>query len=207
MTLLLLIFTSQNSRAQYYSYDRNLSLGITINPNIGWLSYEDDDRFNAGKKVGFSYGLLADLGFAKNYYFSTGLFINSLKSDVVSPDDNNKIVTKTYRLQYAEIPLSIKLKSNDYGQNRFYGQFGFTAGVKVSGKQKIENQNNNDGYRSISGDDIFRLGLIVGTGMEWRIGQGVSALTGISYNNGFTRTMKQGSPTLSHFSLNLGLLF
>lgn len=208
LTILLFIVTSQNSHAQYYQYDRNLSLGITFNPNIGWLSYEDDDRFNSSKKVGFSYGLLADIGFARNYYFSTGLFINTLKSNVVSPgEDTKSILTKTYRLQYAEVPLSIKLKSNDHGQNRFYGQFGFTAGVKVSGKEKIENQRNDDGYRSISGDDIFRLGLIVGTGMEWRIGQGVSAITGISYNNGFTRTMKQGSPSLSHISVNLGLLF
>lgn len=202
--LAVFILSINNSQAQYYQRDKNLSLGLTFSPNIAWLSYEDSDSYNASNQVGSSYGLLADIGFARNYYFSTGLFINTLKSQVDPTATNKDFVPRTYRLQYAEVPLAIKLKSNDNGQNRFYGQFGFTAGIKVSGKEKLDKASK---YSAISGDDIFRLGLIIGTGMEWRISNGLSAITGIAYNNGFTRTLKQGSPRLSNVSFNLGLLF
>lgn len=202
--LAVFILSINNSQAQYYQRDKNLSMGITISPNIGWLSYEDSDSYQASNQVAASYGLLADIGFARNYYFSTGLFINTLKSHVEAGAMNKDFMPRAYRLQYAEVPLSIKLKSNDNGQNRFYGQFGFTAGVKVSGKEKLDNAST---YTAISGDKIFRLGLIIGTGMEWRIANGLSAITGIAYNNGFTKTLRQGSPSLSHVSFNLGLLF
>lgn len=205
LTLLaVFILALNNSQAQYYQRDKNLSMGLTFSPNIAWLSYEDSDAFHASNQVAASYGLLADIGFARNYYFSTGLFINTMKSQVEAGSTNKDFIPRTYRLQYAEVPLSIKLKSNNTGQNRFYGQFGFTAGVKVSGKEKLDKASK---YTAVSGDDIFRLGLIIGTGMEWRIANGLSAITGIAYNNGFTRTLKQGSPTLSHVSFNLGLLF
>lgn len=206
--LSIALLTAYHSKAQYYHQEKNLSLGLQFNPNIGWLSYGDDDQYRAESKVGFSYGLLADIGFNRNYYFSTGLFINSLQSRVENHTNlTSGITQKVYRLQYAEVPLAIKLKTNEGRSGRFYGQFGFTAGVKVSGKEKLENNPEGTRFRPISGDDIFRLGLLVGAGGEWRLTNSLSAVTGLSYNNGFTRTMKEGSPKLSYVSFNLGLLF
>lgn|SRR5690606_16416500 len=207
--LLSFLFVSP-SHAQYYYNERNLSLGLVFNPNIGWLSYSDSDVYKSDAKFGYAYGLLADIGFARNYFFSTGLTINTLYTDVNSmmyhtvSSTPSATDTKNFRLQYVEVPLSIKLKTNEGNLGRFYGQFGFTAGVKVSGKEKFDNTNK---YNTISGDDIFRLGLIIGTGAEWRVSNSLSAVTGVTYNNGFTRTMKEGSPKLSYVSLNLGLLF
>ncbi|TYP98452.1 outer membrane protein with beta-barrel domain [Sphingobacterium allocomposti] len=193
------------ANAQYYYGDKNMSLGLTFNPNIGWLSYEDRDTYHPSAKIGYSYGLLADLGFARNYFFSTGLFINTLYSGAYGAYPGDDILMeKVYRLQYAEVPLTIKLKTNQGYRGRFYGQFGLTAGVKVSGKERYEG---NPNYTPIAGDDVFRLGLQIGTGAEWRLAGNLSAQTGITYNNGFTRTMSAGSPRLSYLSFNIGLLF
>src|SRR5690606_30863477 len=74
-------YTNQNSSSLD---EKNFRLGLSINPNIGWYRYNDDD-YKSGSKMGFSYGLIADLGFAKNYYFSTGLLINSIASSVEPP--------------------------------------------------------------------------------------------------------------------------
>lgn len=204
-TLAILFFAVQVHAQDYYtrsqnndSTEKNFRLGLSINPNIGWLRYEDG--YDASAKMGFSYGLVADLGFADNYYFSTGLLINSIASKVDFPgdaDDRDKI-----RLQYVEIPLTIKLKSVENETGRYYGQFGFTTGFKVSGKETI-----NDKKQSIDGDDLFRLGLQIGGGKEWKLSDNLGLMTGLTFNNGFTRAIKEGKPKTSYVALNLGLFF
>lgn len=206
-TLAILLFAMQVNAQDYYtrsnggsSEDKNFRLGLSINPNIGWLRYDDDHEATA--KAGFSYGLVADLGFADNYYFSTGLLINSISSKVDFPGDaadRDKI-----RLQYVEVPLTIKLKSVENETGRFYGQFGFTAGFKVSGKEKLAGSDKN---QSINGDDLFRLGLQIGGGKEWKINDNLGLMTGLTFNNGFTRAIKEGKPKTSYVALNLGLFF
>lgn len=206
----LFLLSTSKTYAQYDYFDKNMSFGLVFNPNMSFLSYGDSDRFDGKSQIGYAYGLVADFGFARNYYFSTGLTINTLFSErktgltAAESNDPTLLLSRAYRLQYAEVPLSIKLKTNEGNLGRFYGQFGFTAGVKVSGKEKIDNSGK---YTGLSGDDVFRLGLLIGAGGEWRLTNSLSALTGIAYNNGFTRTMKQGSPKLSYLSLQFGLLF
>ncbi len=183
---------------------KNFRLGLSVNPNIGWYRYNDDD-YESGSKMGFSYGLVADLGFAKNYYFSTGLLINSIASKATypaaatTPGERDLI-----RLQYVEIPLTVKLKSEENDLGRFYGQFGFSTGFKVSGKEKFTGTTKKT---DIDGDDLFRLGLQLGGGAEWRLSDNLSLLTGLSFNNGFTRAIKDGKPKTSYVALNVGVFF
>ncbi len=208
-TALLLGYTS--NAQDYYTKqsgnsldEKNFRLGLAINPNIGWYRYDDD--YKTSSKMGFSYGLLADLGFAKNYYFSTGLLINSIGTSVEPPasaTDNAK--RDLVRLQYVDVPLTIKLKSEENNIGRFYGQFGFTAGFKVSGKEKLAGASKKT---SIDKDDLFRLGLQLGGGAEWRLNDNLSLLTGLSFNNGFTRAINnEGKPKTSFVALNVGVFF
>lgn len=208
--ILLALLSIKSTYAQYGYYDKNMSFGLVFNPNMSFLSYGDAEHFEGKSKVGYAYGLVADFGFDRNYYFSTGLTINTLMSErstnlsAIESNDPALALSRTYRIQYAEIPLSIKLKTNEGNLGKFYGQFGLTTGIKVSGKEKVDKSGK---YSGLSGDDIFRLGLLIGAGGEWRLTNSLSAITGIAYNNGFTRTMKQGSPKLSYLSLQVGLLF
>lgn len=214
MTLIVAALVGKQAQAQdYYTNtrssmdDKNFRLGLSINPNIGWLRYDND--YDASAKMGFSYGLIADLGFAKNYYFSTGLLINSINSKVDTKhkviDSNDPLIyySRDISLKYAEIPLTVKLKSEENDLGRFYGQFGFTAGLKVSGKEKIGDGNKT----SIDGDDLFRLGLQLGGGAEWRLNENLALMTGLSFNNGFTRAIKAGKPKSSYVALNVGIFF
>ena len=213
VALMAFVFSANTLSAQdYYTnsnrktdIEDNFRLGLAINPNIGWMRYNDDD-FDGGSKIGFSYGLIADLGFAKNYYFSTGLLINSISSSLTPPSDAKDVRKRELiRLQYVDVPLTIKLKSNENESGRFYGQFGFTAGLKVSGKQKFEGESKKT---SIDKDDLFRLGLQIGGGKEWKISENLDLMTGLSFNNGFTRAINnEGKPKTSYVALNLGLFF
>lgn len=209
-TLIITLLLSGNVSAQYYQYDKNIRMGLVFNPNISWLNY-DHEHYSGESKFGYAYGLIADFGFARNYYFSTGLLINAINGGMnhdltpTDPNDPSIAQNRDIHLKYAEVPLTIKLKSDTQDFGRFYGQFGFTAGVRVSGREKIVNATSK---RTMDNADLFRLGLQIGTGVEWNLGGNLGLLTGLSYNNGFTRVINEsGSPKSSFVALQVGLLF
>lgn len=198
----------------YSGSDKNIRLALTFNPNIGWLKYGEGSKAKA--KPGYSYGLVADFGFTPNYYFSTGLLINAINSSISTGNAMNTEgeytdFSRNIYLKYVEVPLTLKLKSEENHLGRFYGQFGFSGGFKVSGKEQLPGQTTKT---SISGADIFRIGLQIGGGAEWRLSNSLALLTGIAYNNGFTRAINEGrgqygadKPKTSYASLNVGLFF
>ncbi|PVH26229.1 PorT family protein [Sphingobacterium corticibacter] len=204
------ICTSLTAQAQYggYPYERNMRLGLVFNPNISWFNF-DNASYSGASSYRFGYGLLADFGFSRNYYFSTGLILNDLRAeevrdmvsgDIVSPVNN------TIRIKYAEVPLTIKLKTEERDYGRIYGQFGVTAGLRVSARQRTDLPGAE--HQSLSGTDLVRLGLQIGTGVEWNLGGNLGLLTGAAYNNGFTRAMRNGGePKISYVALQVGLLF
>lgn len=195
----LFFFPFQHLSAQYYG-DRNLSLGLSVNPNMGWLKF-DNDKYTQDIKAGFSYGLVADIGFTPNYYFATGLQINTLNHRFTDEEIHE---TRDFKIQYAEVPLALKLKTDGNHLAKFYALFGFTAGVKLSAKEKINQEST---YSKSSAADMFRLGLAMGAGAEWKVGYKHAVMTGLTFNNGFTRAHKKSSSKNPYLSLNVGFLF
>ncbi len=204
------VCTSLTAQAQYggYPYERNMRLGLVFNPNISWFNF-DNSRNDGNVGYRFGYGLSADFGFSKNYYFSTGLIINDLRTQqTLVPDGNSTtpLHQNSIRIKYAEVPLTIKLKTDDRNFGRIYGQFGVTTGLRVSARQKADLPGAE--LQSLSGTDLVRLGLQIGTGVEWNLGGNLGLLTGAAYNNGFTRAMRNGGePKISYVALQVGLLF
>lgn len=187
-----------------YQYQR-VSMGITFSPNVSWLRYGDEDAYEGRSGLGFAYGLLTDFAVSENYYFSTGLLINTLWTEATYTDPLTPVTTKAqHRLQYVEIPLAVKLRSVQQYHRSYYGKFGFTAGARVSGKERVDDASKRT---KIDGADVFRLALQIGGGVEWQLDHNLSLMTGLTFNNGFTRTMKAGEPKNSYLSLDFGIFF
>jgi len=213
ITLFSFITFQQESKAQdYYSSTyqyKPMSFGITFAPNMGWMRYGDTENHTSSPKFGFAYGLLADFAFTENYYFSTGLLVNTLNSEATYPDPasnaSGSLVSNEYRLQYAEIPISLKLKSTMRYFRSYYGQFGFTGGIRLNAKEQAEGASSRT---SLGNDaDLFRLALQIGGGVEWQLDHNMVMMTGLSFNNGFTRAVKQGDPRNSYVAFNFGFFF
>lgn len=199
----------------------NFQLGFTASPNIGMLGIDDNripNYTSNGAQFGFTYGVLADFGFARNYYFSTAFLVSTIngKSEITASNtgpgsDNAKY---TYKLQYLEVPLTLKLKSNEGALGRFYGQFGLGTGVNIRARRDSEIRSATNGYSSMENENVssdvntFRLSMIIGAGAEWRAGGNLNILTGVTYNNGFTKALT-GSPEArnSYLALTLGVFF
>lgn len=191
--------TAQDYYSSTYQY-KPVSLGITFAPNMAWMRHGDAEGYQNTPKFGFAYGLLADFAFTENYYFSTGLLINTQNSEV-----EHTSLANNYRLQYAEIPLSLKLKSTMRYFRSYYGQFGFTGGIKLNGKEKPDGESARSSLGSDA--DLFRLGLLIGGGVEWQLDHNMVMVTGLSFNNGFTRVIKPGEPRNSYVAFNFGIFF
>lgn len=200
---------AQDYYSSTYQY-KPVSLGITFSPNMSWMRHGDADGYQNTPKFGFSYGLLADFAFTENYYFATGLLINTLNSESEFADPAIDYLPGTepihgYRLQYAEIPISLKLKSTMRYFRSYYGQFGFTGGLKLNAKEKAPGAS---ARTSMGNDaDFFRLALQIGGGVEWQLDHNMVMVTGLSFNNGFTRVIKSGEPRNSYVAFNFGIFF
>lgn len=199
-----LVFIAFEGQSQ--EVEKNFKLGFTLSPNLSWVTNDGNDFVADGSKVGFSYGVLADIGFAKNYFFSTAFTVTALNSKALKTG----VSTDQYRLQYIEVPFTLKLKSNPTDQGRFYGQFGLGTGINISAKKDAESAGSNILVKdiSISSDvNAFRLGLIMGAGAEWNAGRNLTVLTGVTFNNGFTKVFKDYDSRNPFISLNLGVFF
>lgn len=218
-------------------------LGLHFSPNIAWMNLSSSGYNNDGARIGFSYGISTEFYLAKNYLFSTGFSINNLGGNLryESIYDNNGTlstseVRQTINTNYVDIPLSIKLKTNEIGYLTYYGNFGFNTGIKYSSKTDIEyidlNSIKKTDVSNTSNVSLINLNLIVGGGLEYNLSGRTSLVIGVTYHNGFTSVIsskthvldsngkatigtdgkavysdKNVNAIISYFSLDLGIYF
>jgi hypothetical protein len=209
--LLLAIIAFQFANAQEFRF------GLTASPEFNFAGVKADNVNNDGARIGFNYGFLADftLGTNERYAFSTG-FTHRLAGYNLSqevPDTANpggKVSAhETIKLQYIEIPLTIRLRTNEIGYITYYGQFGLVPGLLVSSRinQSYASPYNDDNRypklnfedkkigKDLNGEDIdtenagfFNLSLHFGIGLEYSLGGATALMGGLYYNNGFLNT-------------------
>jgi opacity protein-like surface antigen len=215
--LLLLFFTgsafAQDSSSPYYGF----RLGLTAHPTIGWV--KPDIGKSNGVSLGFSYGLIGDFNFTQNYSFATGLTVTTVNgksteivttNNVDGPDSQNEISLK-YKLQYIEVPLTLKLKTVKINEVRYYGQFGLSNGFMIGAKQDLDITGGTSTKDINIKDDIkfYRAGLIIGAGAEFEVSGNTSITAGLTFNNGFTDlTSSKNSTVKNHYlGINFGVFF
>lgn len=210
---LLLLFLTGNLFAQNLRIpDYSFRLGLTAHPTIGWVKPEVGKSNSVS--LGFSYGLLGDFNFAENYSFSTGLTITTIngKSTEVrqlgTPSSQAEYELK-YKLQYIEIPLTVKLKTAKMNEMRWYGQFGLSNDFKVGAKLDSKAAGQPEIKNGEANIKFYRAGLIIGAGGEFDISGNTSIMAGLTYNNGFTDiTSDKNTSVRNHYlSLNLAVFF
>ncbi len=193
--------------------DRPVRLAFAIQPASSWIVPKGDILENDGSRFGFSYGILTDFMIAgnANYAFSTGILINSQggvltnsryhDGETTSPDpsDNPDVLikefaeaTEKYSIKYLDIPLTLKLKTNEIGYLTYYGQFGLDLSFNLSARKDVDYKFPDLAPESINSDDVnkeinaIRAALQVGAGVEYNISGETYLVGGIVWNNGLT---------------------
>ena len=228
-----------------------LRFGAFVAPNISWMkpvsSTDDAGNYKVesnGGKVGFTYGLMVDYNFAPNYGLVSGLSINAtggkiLTTAVNTAPDANKVVSSDfdYKLQYLDIPIALKLRTDDIKKFRFFGQLGLTLGINIAKKADytVEYYDANSVKQTSTGSNIKLTGsstniapvmfqMNIGAGGEFPLNNKLAAYFGIFFNNGFTPdatspnefdngklgylgSFNDGKIRLNNLALRLGLFF
>ena len=163
--------------------------------------------------------LIGDFNFAPNYSFSTALTITSINGKSTEanvlpyyvPGSVPKAYDLKYKLQYVDLPLTIKLKTVKTDGRRWYGQFGLSNSINISAKQDAVTGGSVVGDNLNVSDHIkfYRAGLIIGGGGEFDISGNTSVVAGLTFNNGFTNivTDKARNVKNHYLALNFGVFF
>jgi hypothetical protein len=214
---LLLSFLTTTLFAQNFSIpDYSFRLGLTAHPTFGWIKPEVGKSNSIS--LGFSYGLLGDFNFAENYSFSTGLTITTINGRSTEAFTVNSAGAAApsqgeheykYKLQYIEIPLTVKLKTAKLNERRWYGQFGLSNDFKVGAKLDTKTTGQPEIKDGPANVKFYRAGLIIGAGAEFDISGNTSIAAGLTYNNGFTDiTSDKNTSARNHYvGLNLAVFF
>jgi hypothetical protein len=152
---------------------------------------------------GYTFGIVANQGFAENYAFHTGLHIvrKGFSYDLATRDSaNTTIISRENRITALEIPIGLKLRTNEIGSGiHVMGRFGTTLDLNLGFRQteRIGDEPPLDNQRS---NQINKLGmaLFAGIGAEYEQDYGTLAFD-ISYHHGMANinNKRNGIPNAS----------
>ena len=193
-----------------------MKFSVHADPQFAWFSSDDDSISPDGSIFHLQAGLQMENYFRENYAFYVGFGINNLggnlnylkSEDYIKNDDDTITITGgqsvKMNLQYLDIPLGLKLKTEELGYATFFLQIGFNPMININARVTSEDESLDK--ESIH---IVNLGDHVGAGVEYRLGGSTSLIGGIRWVSGFTNVTKQDGANISlnAISINLGILF
>lgn len=180
LLFIILFITSQLIMGQSAGDTR---FSFVLTPQISWVKSDHQNIDNKGSHFGYNFGLIMDRFFSDNYAFTTGLTINTTGGKLAYPskmtgETEFAAMTQSYRLKYIEIPLGLKLRSEDMHRTNIYGRFGLSPQINIQAKNK-------DGHSINDEVRLFDLGYHLGAGIEYSLGGRNALILGLLFNNGF----------------------
>ena len=197
----LLILLSIGSMAQ-------VKLGLKLAPVIAANRAKNDAQTidNDGSKLKFSVGLIADKTLSDTYFLSTGLIY--LPKRVAFKDADNTI-EEEYKLQYIQIPATLKLFTNEIAPDlKGYLQIGSALEILVF------NEEEDPAFTTIEKFNPIDIPVIIGAGVEFRAGINTTLFGGFSYQRGLINVVNEAEAAFEDiqlrntvFSIDLGVKF
>lgn len=212
-------------------------VSVSVNPLLSWMSPDTRNISSGGSRLGIGGGLLAEKNFNKNIALGTGLFVTQMGGkinyDSLQPTISNTVfrdVEYTYKTRYVDVPLMVRLRTDEFGYNRVY----FEAGLGISFLWRARADLNKDIFRNDRGgntdrnvnenredfnaansvvfeDNIIfiRVPLNIGAGWEYALSTNTVAFLGIRYSAGLFDTMRAENTKAynSYVGLNMGVMF
>ena len=200
-------------------FSQNTRFTVFVDPKFSWMSTDLKDIDSEGSKLGVNIGLNVDKFFAENYALMTGISIDNTGGKLIFSDEkklkiNGPDTTLTpgssvnYKLQYINIPLGLKLKTNEIGYLTFFTHLGINGSINIKATAEVKDFELDN--ENISGEiTLFNLGYYIGAGVEYSIGGNSSLVLGLTYTNGFLdiTTESENKITLSNLAIRIGILF
>ncbi|PZX20775.1 outer membrane protein with beta-barrel domain [Breznakibacter xylanolyticus] len=209
MLMVVLLLAAENLSAQV---DQKYRIGMVFTPQISWLKTDNNSADNGSGLFGYNFGVSVDRFFTPNYAINTGLTINTTggvltygQGLLMNIGDKTELLKKvTYRLKYIEVPVALKLRTNDFGRLAYYGVFGMSAQIGIKSTDGNDNEIS-DYVRDLNTAYHF------GGGAEYSLGGSTYLLFGLQFHNGLNDITKhpdfRDKAILNRLVFNMGLIF
>jgi hypothetical protein len=219
----LLIACSQIIQAQDA---KKLKIGFQFTPELTWLKPKSKILEKTGNKMGYDFGLVVDYSFAENYALTTGVNVSRANGGLRYLDTTrfntqpetlyDKGSTVDYRIQYLELPIALRLKTNEIGYMTYFGVFGIVPGVSISSKGSYGNSatpNTKFELENINKDiTLPNVSMLLSAGAAYSLSTNTSAFFTLNFYNGLidvTRNPKgfKSKAIMNRLGLSLGIMF
>ncbi|MCB9203339.1 MAG: outer membrane beta-barrel protein [Flavobacteriales bacterium] len=198
---------------------KKFRIGFNLQPAVDFFQPNTDGVDLDKAKAKFGYGMMAEYAFTNNYALAFGLEHKmagasldfGADADVrylAQPDSlENRLLTRTYRYDYVNLPITLKLMTNEIGYFTYFGQFGVDISVLASSRAKDNLQQlikaatdsteaefapavETDFTGRYDQSMFINVKLRIGAGFEWNFSGNTSLVASISYHNGFIDLMR-----------------
>lgn len=200
---------------------QHFKLSFVATPSVNWLRTSNSTVENGKPNLGYDFGLNADYYFSEDerYALATGIQVTNVGGELnyhstsdfdfagVSLSGSPKI---KYQLRYIEIPVSIKLKTDEFNRTYYWGLLGFSGMVNIGSKGT-----SNDGviHKVSLADEmnLFNLAMNVGIGFDYDLGKTNAISMGLVFQNGLLDVTTDNSfkdkTVINSLKLKVGLIF
>ena len=214
--LLLSLATSFSVMAQSDMDERKIRFGLFASPNFGWLkpNIPEFEKDGWQPRMGFGYGAMMDYKFSAspNYLLSTGFNVTTNGGGMIEPwetvitetDTSYRFLgtnDRTYRMQYVNVPILLKMRTGDVGYLSYFGAIGVDLGFRT--RSRINNTYTWLGTSQLQPEDeedldfsantnFMRMALNLTLGAEYNLTGNTNLYLGAGFHNGFTNLFNGG---------------
>ena len=212
----ILLVLSISSWAQTH-----MRLSFTASPTINWMNTTSDHVSEKKAVLGYDFGIMSDVFFSvnENYSLSTGLLVVNTGGKIAyrgnqsfsfAGKDLPPAVDIRYRLRYLEVPLSLKLRTNEFHRVFYWGLFGVSPMVNIGAKgDSSDGSLNKDSIHDEV--NLFNIAMNVGLGFDFDLGASNALSAGLIFQNGLaditTDNAFSDKINVNSLKIRLALLF
>ncbi len=174
---------------------QKLEFVVHADPVISWMGSNASEYQGEGAKAGFDIGLNVLHYFAENYAISSGIsFISaggrqSTTGDHIMVFNNFTQIVPAgdemkYNLRYMNIPLGVRLQTNQVGYFTYFTDLGFDIRLLLKSTVDIPAM---EISRENAKNEVYGMnaGWHLGGGIEYQLGIDASIIMGLSYGQDF----------------------
>lgn len=245
LTKLTLLISFLVSSSFLYAQDdvKKWRFGLELAGGLSWLKPNNPQQQQDGVGFSYKYGMQFEYKMGDNFGFRSGFNVSSYRAGLKNTLDTLTLdavmysspSSRNFAIDYVNIPIILKMNTNEIGYLTYFGFFGLNLGVKYDAIANISYEKDGVNKEDIPVADHFFLlnsSLVVGAGVEYNLSGHTYLVFSLTYNNGFinvfsgkvddkeNRTVsavdattsevtygKSRDATLKNVSLNVGIFF
>ena len=206
----LLMAMSLTASAQ----NNGFAFGFKLGPGFDWTGSTTGAATNQGMKTGFGVGVVAEYYFADNYAIVTGVnvnmnrghysFLNGRMTTDSVPVLETYSVDRKYKATVYEIPLMLKMMTNELGNLplRAYAQVG--AGIGYAQRVKVQDDQATDWVATNKEYSNLRASLKIGAGAQYALDESTRLFAGVYFSHDFINNINSIAPNHYKFYFENG---